>query len=253
MSENAFTLDDITEMAKRVRTWNDATDSGVIYPDGQKTAYIGYLKPKWYSLDVLVLNVGRYTHQSGDSLESTYTATVSYSDKIIANYKGKEANQPFDVANKRNQQVESGKQKALQELRGLISDAPQESSIVKQLTLDEVLSVIKRFDECTGNAGYSFLKFNGRIKIGGQNPDLELAIRQRYASRREDDTRVVLTIYSRGNVVYAIEDRDTRGEIIDAAESRIKALKNDKKERSQRERLESMKSAILRKKEVEKK
>ncbi len=253
MSENAFTLEDITEMAKRVRTWNDGMDSGVIYPDGQKTAYTGYIKPKWYSLDVLVLNVARYTRHNGDSLVSTYSAIVSYSDKIIANYKGQDANQPFDVANKSNLQVESEKQKVLLELRGLISDTPQESSIVKQLTLDEVLSVIKRFDECTCSAGYSFVKYNGRIKIGGQSPDLELAIRQRYASKQEFNRKIILTIYVRGNVVYATEDGDTKEEILDAADKRIVALKNDKKERSQREKLESMKSAILRRKEVEKK
>ncbi len=255
MSENTFTLEQITEMAKKVRLWKDSTSN-----EPNSLTYFGMMSPKWYSLDKLVIKVGRALAEVTEPTtlpRYTYSATVTYSDKKIADYQGEGASGPFAVAY-RNKKIKQDKiQTALQELRETLTGTPQESSVVPPLTYDEVAGMINKMSKCkvfrmgmTLHQG-GIDKYHGKFNTNQPNSSVKII---GYAKKYDYIGGSLLFVrgFFKGEKVFEIEGEPAQ-ELIKLMDNRIGGIVSERYNKGVEARLEGIKKAIVRKTVGEKK
>ncbi len=241
MSSNRFTLEQITEMARKVTHWKNNVNNGA-----ELTSYVGEVKPKWYSLDKLVLKVGKFAVQDEAGQRYTYSVTVSYNDEDIANYHGENVSEPFNIAYGKKQCKNSKAEKALLEMRAALGNTPAESSVVQPLSYDDVLKMVRGMSDCEEH------KRNFHVDIGS-------AARYR-GSFDTADSPVVISGYKRvailggnlekvsvmfaGKKVFEIVGGRAQSLLTEMA-MRYDTLFELKKEQEKEARIERLKKGIL--------
>ena len=238
---DAFTLEQITEMAKGVRSWKET--------DGSKLDFIsftGEVKPNWYSVDKLVIQVGRQIYQDANSQSGQnykYTCRVSYRKECIGYYQSDEVSDIFDIAFKKRQNKEVKTQKALADLRVLITNTPQEGSFVSPLTGDEVVGLIKRFDSCkySETRQRQITKYEGRINSQGRDSRI---LFYRYYDRSSGERR--LKVNHKGETVFEGTEFKYH-KVVQELDKRLRDLQNAVQERQKEEKIEKLKRAFSKK------
>ena len=243
---DAFTLVQITEMAKGVRGWKEEDDSKLGY-----ISFTGRIKPNWYSLDRLAIKVDRQTYQDANSQSGQnykYTARVTYGKETIGYYQGDEVSDIFDIANKKIESKEVSRQKALAELRTLISNTPQEGSSVSPLSSDEVVGLIKRFDSCKySERNRTASRYDGRINFDGKDSRILIS---RYYDK--NNGKWFLKMDYKGETV--LEGTEFKyHKILQELNDRVRDLDRVIQEREKKERIEKIKRAFSKKIAGEKK
>ncbi len=243
MSENTFTLEQVTEMAGRVRHWRESAQNLPYF-----THYVGEIRPKWYSGDKLEIRVGRITMPNEDSAcapQYKYSAIVYFGGEEVATYGGDDVSKPFEIAYQKKQQKEVKMQMAMQDLRALVSSTPEESSVVKPVTVEDILGLIGKLDECYDCSlefGRVHVKFEGRIKVEGQNYKV-LFFKIYHPIKNEFTAKVLFN----GEKVFESSDYDAWTEIFSQASARRQNIRKEDQDKLRKEKLEKMKAALFKK------
>ncbi len=242
MSGNEFTLEQVTEMARRVGHWKDSANN-----DPYFLHYVGEIRPKWYSPEKLVLRVGRAVFGCADADSPpicSYSVTVTYSGEKVAEF---DASEPFQIAYQKKQHKEAKMQKAVQDLRALVSSKPDQSSIVKPVTLEEVLGLINRVEECKytyQTFGHVDYRFEGSVNIEGKNSPQRVII---YQGVNFAENCWIVRVLFNGERVFEERNYGDIDQIIGATKARCDEFKRESQERVKKEKLEKLKGALFKK------
>ncbi len=165
MSKNAFTLEQIMGMAQKVGYWNES-----YFGEPRSYGYSGKVSPRLWSLKEFEINVTKILEESSEQ-KFSYKVAVSFLGEKVAEFSGPDVSKLFEIAYAKKRPHEAKKYKGIQEVRAALGEPLQDISIVKPLTLEEVLSIIKKMDDCsrychsTGEA--VTYTYKGRLSIPG--------------------------------------------------------------------------------------
>ncbi len=251
MRENSFTLEQVTEMAGRVSHWKG-------WPNNEpySTHYVGEIRPKWYSSEKLEITVGRIIVPNKDSTcepQRNYSATVTYGDIIVSEYNGENVSAPFQTAYQKKQRKEMKMQMALQDIRTVLSNTPEQSSVVKPVTLEDVLGLIKKVEDCKDTEltfGHVDYRFEGRVNVEGKNEPQKVLV---YRVRNFKEHNWIVRVLFNGEKVFETRNVGEDDRIVGATYSRIDEVKKENQERALKEKLEKMKGVLFKKPGDEKK
>ncbi len=222
MNANEFTLEQITEMARKIEQWTN-------WEDGRLEGALGVPESK---------KVMEFHLQKKDN--ETYAVNVKFGEKVIASYEGKDGKVVYDAAYEkaeenrkmvedmiradkereeaRKRAIEERKQRKempvltrVQEIRFALGKG-QEASALSELTWDEVEGLIKLVPEWKkkqrrsfadvfsgDGAGPFYESYEGKLQLDGLKDEVKIRSWKKYGS-------IVLDLKFRANISYKGKD-----------------------------------------------